>query len=182
LLSNTVEYSIIKKPLETTLKGAEKDTVYIDSSLTDIDAIRAYLEQLLEYRGFATDTLSKESDDESVLTGAPAIAVEEIEDAPIIEARKILAKSNAAAKAYLVKINASSVSAKNYAVESKNLIVAYKSGQSVPILSNPQSLIPNPQTTRYFNLKGEPLGAQKPANSGVYIEKNGKSVRKVVVR
>nr|AGS52490.1 xyloglucanase [uncultured bacterium contig00214] len=53
---------------------------------------------------------------------------------------------------------------------------------STPILSSPQSLVPSPNAPRYYNLKGEPLGTAKPSKPGVYIEKNGKNVRKIVVR
>jgi hypothetical protein len=54
------------------------------------------------------------------------------------------------------------------------------SEDNTPILT--QSLIPNPQSLKYYNLKGEPLGTTKPVNPGVYIEKNGKQVHKIVVR
>nr|AGS52201.1 large exoproteins involved in heme utilization or adhesion [uncultured bacterium contig00052] len=50
-----------------------------------------------------------------------------------------------------------------------------------PVSANPQSPIPNPQAS-YYNLKGEPLGAQKPAAPGVYIEKRGKQVKKIAVQ
>jgi hypothetical protein len=53
---------------------------------------------------------------------------------------------------------------------------------STPILSSPQSLVPSPNAPRYYNLKGEPLGTAKPSNTGVYIEKNEKNVRKIVVK
>jgi hypothetical protein len=51
-----------------------------------------------------------------------------------------------------------------------------------PIISSPQSLVPSPKETRYYNLKGEPLGTAKPSNPGVYIEKNGKQVSKIVIK
>jgi hypothetical protein len=36
--------------------------------------------------------------------------------------------------------------------------------------------------TYYYNLKGEPLGAAKPATPGIYIEKTGKTARKILVK
>ncbi|MCL2101843.1 MAG: InlB B-repeat-containing protein, partial [Fibromonadales bacterium] len=36
--------------------------------------------------------------------------------------------------------------------------------------------------TIYYNLKGEPLGTTKPATPGVYIEKQGKLTKRIVVR
>jgi hypothetical protein len=53
---------------------------------------------------------------------------------------------------------------------------------STPILGD-QMLIANSQKT-YYNLKGEPLGAQKPTKPGVYIVKNTKTrqIKKEVVK
>jgi rhamnogalacturonan endolyase len=45
-------------------------------------------------------------------------------------------------------------------------------------LSNAASHLP---LTTYYNLKGEPLGAQMPQTPGVYIEKKGESARKIFV-
>nr|AGS52799.1 endo-1,4-beta-xylanase A precursor [uncultured bacterium contig00195] len=66
---------------------------------------------------------------------------------------------------------------------SSSAIPSSSSSEAVtPILSSPQSLVPSPNAPRYYNLKGEPLGNAKPSNPGVYIEKNGKNVRKIVVK
>ncbi len=40
----------------------------------------------------------------------------------------------------------------------------------------------NSKLPRYYNIKGEPLGSIKPATPGVYLVKQGSSVRKIVVR
>jgi len=36
--------------------------------------------------------------------------------------------------------------------------------------------------SEYYSLKGTPLGTVKPTASGIYIEKIGKHVRKIVVK
>nr|AGS52800.1 pectate lyase/Amb allergen [uncultured bacterium contig00195] len=56
------------------------------------------------------------------------------------------------------------------------------SEESTPILAQPPHVRALRATPLYYNLKGEPLGTAKPSNPGVYIEKNGKQVRKIVVR
>jgi fibro-slime domain-containing protein len=54
----------------------------------------------------------------------------------------------------------------------------------IPIIPNPE----NPKIgaigvqTIYYNLKGTPLGAIKPATPGIYIEKTGKLIRKIIVK
>nr|AGS52098.1 mannan endo-1,4-beta-mannosidase [uncultured bacterium contig00029] len=54
---------------------------------------------------------------------------------------------------------------------------------NTPILASDQMLIASSQKT-YYNLKGEPLGAQKPTKPGVYIVKNTKTrqTKKEVVK
>jgi hypothetical protein len=52
---------------------------------------------------------------------------------------------------------------------------------SSPILYAP-SITHNLTPNAYYNLKGEPLGYAKPATPGVYLEKKGKSVKKIVVK
>jgi endo-1,4-beta-xylanase len=55
------------------------------------------------------------------------------------------------------------------------------SANSTPITSNTQ-LAANPTPQMYYSLKGEPLGSAKPQKVGVYIVKQGYSVKKIVVR
>nr|AGS52795.1 alpha-N-arabinofuranosidase [uncultured bacterium contig00184] len=56
------------------------------------------------------------------------------------------------------------------------------SEESTPILTQTsvRALRATPQ--QYYNLKGEPLGTTKPSKPGVYIEKNGKNMKKVVIK
>ncbi|MDR3000556.1 MAG: hypothetical protein LBU89_04750, partial [Fibromonadaceae bacterium] len=56
-------------------------------------------------------------------------------------------------------------------------------GGGTPIIvSNPQSPIPNPQKPLYYNIKGNPLGTTKPTTPGVYIERQSKQAKRIVVR
>ncbi|MDR2581432.1 MAG: hypothetical protein LBC85_10640, partial [Fibromonadaceae bacterium] len=60
---------------------------------------------------------------------------------------------------------------------------AIESCQATPIIPNPE----NPKIgaigvqTIYYDLKGTPLGTQKPTTPGVYIEKHGKHTRKIAI-
>jgi hypothetical protein len=56
-----------------------------------------------------------------------------------------------------------------------------KDKDNSPILAN-HSPLPTSHSPTYYNLKGKPLGTQKPTAPGVYIEKSGKNFRRVVVR
>ena len=50
-----------------------------------------------------------------------------------------------------------------------------------PIIHSPLSIL-NPQLITYYSLRGEPLGNTKPTRAGIYIFKQGSSIRKIAVR
>ena len=54
------------------------------------------------------------------------------------------------------------------------------SEETVSIAHNPLNI--HSEIPAYYNIKGEPLGSAKPAKPGVYLVKQGNSVRKIVVR
>jgi hypothetical protein len=60
-------------------------------------------------------------------------------------------------------------------------IVSSSSGNSTPIARHAPSAI-NSETQTYYTIKGEPVGSVKPAKPGVYLVKQGNSIRKIVVR
>jgi len=53
-------------------------------------------------------------------------------------------------------------------------------GDDTPILNSPFSI--NNSRITYYSIKGEPLGSVKPQKAGIYIVKEGHSVKKIVVR
>ncbi|MCL2101182.1 MAG: hypothetical protein FWH22_05655, partial [Fibromonadales bacterium] len=55
---------------------------------------------------------------------------------------------------------------------------------STPIITNRENRIIGAigVQTIYYDLKGTPLGTQKPTASGIYIEKHGKNIKKVMVK
>ena len=60
-------------------------------------------------------------------------------------------------------------------------IVSSSSGNSTPIARHVPSAI-NSETKTYYTIKGEPVGSVKPAKPGVYLVKQGNSIRKIVVK
>jgi hypothetical protein len=55
------------------------------------------------------------------------------------------------------------------------------SAPPTPIINSQLSII-NYQLITYYSLKGEPLGNAKPQKAGVYIVKQGYSIKKIVVK
>jgi len=51
---------------------------------------------------------------------------------------------------------------------------------STPVAA--RSLLATSHSPTYYSIKGTPVGTTKPSKSGVYIEKTGNQIKKVVVR
>ncbi|MDR3001858.1 MAG: hypothetical protein LBU89_11410 [Fibromonadaceae bacterium] len=65
---------------------------------------------------------------------------------------------------------------------SGTMYITFAITANTPLLSTPYSLLPTPQATRYYNLKGQPLGTTKPTTPGVYIEYRPGIAKRIVVR
>jgi hypothetical protein len=84
LKNNTKSYEIIKRPLlpyftvENPSENfdAREDTVWVPRSIfSNPDLLRNILAELIDYEGFARDTIKNESDNASVLRGSPQVEV-----------------------------------------------------------------------------------------------------------
>jgi len=75
-----------------------------------------------------------------------------------------------------------SVCVTNIPIESCSLVgeVVESCNIQVPIMSHIS--YPISHAPSYYNLKGQPMGMQKPTTPGIYIEKVGKSARKILVK
>jgi pectin lyase len=62
-----------------------------------------------------------------------------------------------------------------------NYAVAVKESKPSSI-TRPPYFMPKQVTPHYYSLKGEPLGTVKPTNAGVYLMKQGSSIKKIMVR
>ncbi|MDR1759323.1 MAG: thrombospondin type 3 repeat-containing protein [Fibrobacter sp.] len=62
-----------------------------------------------------------------------------------------------------------------------NYVVAVKEAGTNSI-AKPQYFMPSQAAPHYYSLKGEPLGTAKPKNAGVYLMKQGSSIKKIMVR
>ena len=71
-------------------------------------------------------------------------------------------------------------SSSSNATPSSSSVVSSSSEGTTPIANHLPLATSNSQT--YYSIKGEPLGNVKPQKAGVYIAKQGSSVKKIVVR
>ncbi|MCL2101823.1 MAG: MBG domain-containing protein, partial [Fibromonadales bacterium] len=255
LLNNTVDYEITKKTLKPYFNSAAEmsdfkfsaDTVWVPRNVfADSAAMQAVLSSVIDYQGFATDTLKHESDNSSVLSAAPAVSLQYFPvPSSTYLARRV--ETNQRATATIITDD---VSATNYALVRNSILImetidesetavsvscfrsdrctmlneevcekiggdvvescvmrksclmgnvcvnnmligtCFENGGTAiaescegmtPIINSQLSTL-NSTTPLYYDLKGTPLGTAKPATPGIYIEKQGKHVRKIVVK
>nr|AGS52191.1 endo-1,4-beta-xylanase A precursor [uncultured bacterium contig00052] len=89
--------------------------------------------------------------------------------------------SSSSAVASSSSIASSSSAAESSSSQQSEIEPSSSSEESTLILTTNHLPLTTNQPT-YYNLKGEPLGTTKPVNPGIYIEKNGNQVHKIVVR
>jgi len=128
LINNTKSYRINKKPLQTRFKvdnpsddfDAKGDTVWVPGSIfSSPELLGGILAELVDYSGFATDAAKNESDDASVLSGAPRVEVA-YEKSPV--SQSVLYKRVETARRATATIVVDDVSAKNYTLV-KNIAI-----------------------------------------------------------
>ena len=240
------KYEISKKPLTPyfaanwpNFSTNKSDTLWVPFEVfNDSTALHSILNTLIAYDGFATDTVSKQSDNATVLSRTPTIkfeytstlskrvettqkataiivtedvtadnytlvrptiaimaTIEEDEDADKIFCRignscvefsteVCTAVSGQIVESCDIKVACviGSVCVTNIPIESCSLVgeVVESCNIQVPIMSHIS--YPISHAPSYYNLKGQPMGMQKPTTPGIYIEKVGKSARKILVK
>jgi len=121
LQDNTIEYKIVKKPLDIVMKdesGNKKDEIVAELDVTSEADLLTYIESILAYDGFATDIIKNETDNESVLKGKPSLIIENK------DSRSLRSMGDGE---YLVKIITDNVSADNYSISQRTINVSINS-------------------------------------------------------
>jgi len=129
LTNNTKDYEIKKKDLKPYFNApaalsnieSNKDTVWVPHAIfPDPDLLRQILDNLLNYDGFAQDTVTKEKDDASVLRNTPTINVIYANQPP---APKMLSKRVETTQKAVAIVNTDGVSADNYALAKRSITI-----------------------------------------------------------
>jgi len=127
LTNNTKNYEIIKKDLNPYFTDTlpdfstnKADTLWVPYNVfNDSAALHNALIKLVDYNGFATDTVSKESDNATVLKGIPKVTLQYIQTSPFMLSKRRVETSQKAA----ATIVTTEVSADNYALTRPNIVI-----------------------------------------------------------
>jgi len=128
LLNNVKAYEIKQKPLAARFKvdrptdayDANADTIWVPSRIfTNLDTLRNTLEGIIDYEGFAIDTVKRESDDVSVLRGKPTVEVGYVRSSLFSALTKRVETTQKA----IATIVTDDMSANNYKLERREIVV-----------------------------------------------------------
>jgi len=127
LLNNSVDYAILPKPLNPYFTpvlppsdfNPRTDALWVPYEVfKDSAALLNALSTLIDYDGFATDTLSKESDNASVLRGSPKVTLQYTETSPSTLSKRVETSQRATAT-----IVTDDMSADNYALTRPAIVI-----------------------------------------------------------
>jgi len=95
------------------------DTLWVPYNVfNDSTALHNALIKLIDYNGFATDTVSNESDNATVLKGTPKVTLQYIQTSPFMLSKRVETSQKATAT-----IVTTEVSADNYALTRPNIVI-----------------------------------------------------------
>ncbi len=132
LQNNSVDYSILPRPLKPYFTPILPPTDFKPSTealwvpyevFKDSAALLTALSTLIDYDGFATDTLSKESDNAAVLRGTPKITLQYTEASTLKRAYGLLPKRVETTQKATATIATDDVSADNYALTRPAIVI-----------------------------------------------------------
>jgi len=126
LTNRTKDYEIIKKDLKPYFTDTlpdfstnKADTLWVPYNVfNDSAALHNALIKLIDYNGFATDTVSNESDNATVLKGTPEVTLQYIQTSPFMLSKRVETSQKATAT-----IVTTEVSADNYALTRPNIVI-----------------------------------------------------------
>jgi len=126
LTNRTKNYEILKKDLNPYFTATlpnfstnKADTLWVPYEVfKDSAALHSVLSGLIDYKGFATDTIKNESDNATVLKGKPTIALRYTQTSPSILSKRVETTQKATAT-----IVTDSVSADNYTLTRPAIVI-----------------------------------------------------------
>jgi len=127
LLNNSVDYEILPRPLQPRFSvktpaedfDANADTVWVPRTIfSDSTLLRSTLAGIIDYDGFAIDTVSKEADNISALKGTPKVTLQYAQASPSVLSKRVETTQKATAT-----IITEEVSADNYILVKRDVVV-----------------------------------------------------------
>ena len=169
LTNYTINYEIVKRPLEiimTDENGERIDSLVVDKNLIDNEtALFEYIESIIDYIGFARDTISGETDDKSVLSGELAFEFERVNVRSIDRGD------------YIIIVKTDGISAKNYFVEEREIRVSV--GDDSISIATPINNIKNSDNRHGIRFAVNPVSDK--AEIAVILPNNERAVEVSVV-
>jgi len=129
LSNNSIDYEIVRRPLNVVLRderGNVTDRIQTEEQIRRSGALFDYIENILGFDNFATDTLNRITDDRSVLNGRPRFGIRSSNDNSRSLRSDIILDRNinlSIGERFLVAVITEDITAENYTVLERNIMV-----------------------------------------------------------
>ena len=154
------EYDILQRPLNVVMRDRNNnvaDTVVADTTIRVSGNLFDYIESILDFDNFATDTIRNETDDRSVLQGRPRIAIQNLNnnsrtlrnDGLILDRNIVLPIG----ERFLVTVITDSITADNYTILERNIAITI-SERFITLSTDPRENVSISNTKKSDNRYG----------------------------
>ena len=127
--TQSVNYEITRRPLNVVMRdrnGNIRDTIVADTVIRISGDLFDYLESVLDYDNFATDTIRNETDDKNVLRGKPRFSIQDDDSQRSSRNNNILPDRNIVfniGERFLVNVITDSLTADNYIILERKIAI-----------------------------------------------------------
>ena len=129
LTNRTIEYEIIRRPLNVVMRDRNnniRDTIVADTVIRISGDLFDYIESIIDYDNFATDTIRNETDDKSVLRGKPKIGIQNDDSQRSLRNNDVILDRNinlSIGERFLVTVITEDITADNYTILERKIAI-----------------------------------------------------------
>ena len=126
-VNTTINYEITRRPLNVVMRdrnGNRRDTITTEENIRVSGDLFDYIENILGYSNFATDTINNRTDDESVLRGSPKFGIQNRNNSRNLRNNDIILERNiplTIGERFIVIVDTEDITADNYTILQRDI-------------------------------------------------------------
>ena len=190
LTNNTIDYTIHRRPLNVVMRdrnGNRRDTITTEENIITSGDLFDYIESILGFDNFATDTIRNETDNESVLRGKPRIGLQSNNSQRSLRNNDIILDRNIVlpiGERFLVAVKTDSITADNYTILERNIAITI-TGRFITLATdpreNPTSIVNVRRADKRYGIKFAVNPVSEKAEISVILQNNERAVETKIV-
>ena len=190
LTNNTIDYTIHRRPLNVVMRdrnGNRRDTITTEENIITSGDLFDYIESILGFDNFATDTIRNETDNESVLRGKPRIGLQSNNSQRSLRNNDIILDRNIVlpiGERFLIAVKTDSITADNYTILERNIAITI-TGRFITLATdpreNPTSIVNVRRADKRYGIKFAVNPVSEKAEISVILQNNERAVETKIV-